>query len=74
MVNICSKHLTQEIRSLFYFPRSFSFDLKDTEYLVFLNSSDSVFHSLGHIKERVSIPDFILFALGINITFFFSSY
>ena len=50
----------------------FNFDLKETKDLVFFNSSDSVFHNLGPIKEKDSIPIFTLFAFGMDITFFSS--
>ena len=50
----------------------FNFDLKETKDLVFFNSSDSVFHNLGPIKEKDLIPVFTLFAFGMDITFFSS--
>ena len=52
--------------------QSFNLDLKDTNDLVFFNSSEREFHILGPIKEKVSIPDFTFLTWGTNITFFFS--
>ena len=40
--------------------QSFNLDLKDTNDLVFFNSSEREFHILGPIKEKVSIPVFTL--------------
>ena len=39
---------------------------------MFFNSSDIVFHNVGPIKEKDSIPVFTLFAFGIDVTFFSS--
>ena len=36
--------------------QSFNLDLKDTNDLVFFNSSEREVHILGPIKEKVSIP------------------
>ena len=49
--------------------QSFNLALKETNDLVFFNSSDREFHILGPIKEKVSIPVFTLSTLGTDMIF-----